>query len=130
MTRPCLPAISSGIVSHPSKPRSSYRLAGERDNRVLFLFNGRRALKLFAMIPADEQARPIPHRGRLRQMAATSAAFAMYALRRFSADGCFAASGALSYTTLVSLVPLAIIALGSLSSFPIFAPVRDRLIQL
>jgi membrane protein len=51
-------------------------------------------------------------------------------LRRFNVDGCFAASGALSYTALVSLVPLAVIALGSLSSFPIFAPVRDQILQL
>ena len=63
-------------------------------------------------------------------MVATAAAFALYSLRRFNADGCFAASGALSYTTLVSLVPLAVIALGSLSSFPIFAPVRDQLLGL
>jgi membrane protein len=60
----------------------------------------------------------------------TTSAFALYALRRFNVDGCFAASGALSYTTLVSLVPLAVIALGSLSSFPIFAPVRDQILQL
>ena len=63
-------------------------------------------------------------------MVATAAAFALYSLRRFNTDGCFAASGALSYTTLVSLVPLAVIALGSLSSFPIFAPVRDQLLGL
>ena len=63
-------------------------------------------------------------------MAARAAAFAFYSLRRFNADGCFAASGALSYTTLVSLVPLAVIALGSLSSFPILAPVRERLLGL
>ena len=61
---------------------------------------------------------------------ATAAAFAIYALRRFVADGCFAASGALSYTTLVSLVPLAVIALGSLSAFPIFAPVHEELLGL
>ena len=51
-------------------------------------------------------------------------------LRRFNADGCFAASGALSYTALVSLVPLAAIALGSLSVFPIFAHVHDELLAL
>ena len=55
---------------------------------------------------------------------------AMYSLRRFLADGCFAASGALSYTTLVSLVPLAVIAFGSLSAFPIFAQVHDQLVAL
>ena len=76
------------------------------------------------MIPAEERSPPTPQRGRLRQLPATLAAFAMYSLRRFLADGCFAASGALSYTTLVSLVPLAVIAFGSLSAFPIFAQVH------
>jgi membrane protein len=69
-------------------------------------------------------------RGRLRRAAARSAGFAVHALWRFNADGCFAASGALSYTTLVSLLPLAVIALGSLSAFPIFAPVRAELLAL
>lgn len=63
-------------------------------------------------------------------MGATFAAFAMYSLRRFNADGCFAASGALSYTTLVSLVPLAIIAFGTLAVFPIFSHVHDELVAL
>src|SRR5215470_7076955 len=81
------------------------------------------------MISAEEQSHRAPRHGRLRQRLATLAAFAMYSLRRFNADGCFAASGALSYTTLVSLVPLAVIALGSLSSFPIFAPLRDQILQ-
>ena len=82
------------------------------------------------MTTAEAESRSIRQGGRLRQMAATAAAFALYSLRRFNADGCFAASGALSYTTLVSLVPLAVIALGSLSSFPILAPVRERLLGL
>jgi membrane protein len=69
-------------------------------------------------------------RGWLRRVAATAGGFARYALHRFNVDGCFAASGALSYTALVSLVPLAVIALGSLSAFPIFAPVRDELLAM
>jgi len=82
------------------------------------------------MITAEAESRATGRVSRLRHMAATAAAFALYSLRRFNADGCFAASGALSYTTLVSLVPLAVIALGSLSSFPILAPVRERLLGL
>ena len=82
------------------------------------------------MTAAGEEGGSTGRGGRLRQMAATVAAFALYLLRRFNVDGCFAASGALSYTTLVSLVPLAVIALGSLSSFPIFAPVRDKILRL
>src|SRR4029077_19391329 len=56
--------------------------------------------------------------------------FSRYALHRFNRDGCFAASGALSYTTLVSLVPLGVIVLGILSVFPNFAPVRQELLGL
>src|ERR1700745_835669 len=80
------------------------------------------------MTAAQEQARPT--RGMLRQTGATLAAFAKYSLRRFLADGCFSASGALSSTTLVSLVPLAVIAFGTLSAFPIFAKVHDQLLAL
>jgi membrane protein len=82
------------------------------------------------MITVEAESQATERSGRLRHATATAAAFALYSLRRFNADGCFAASGALSYTTLVSLVPLAVIALGSLSSFPIFAPVRDQLLGL
>lgn len=67
---------------------------------------------------------------RLRRLAATAGAFALYSFRRFNADGCFAAAGALSYTALVSLVPLAAIALGSLSAFPIFQQVHDQILAL
>src|SRR5215469_7414073 len=81
------------------------------------------------MTTAEAESRSTRRGGRLRHMVATAAAFALYSLRRFNADGCFAASGALSYTTLVSLVPLAVIALGTLSSFPIFAPLRDQILQ-
>jgi membrane protein len=94
------------------------------------LFNGSEAPKLFVMSSAEEQSQPIRQRGRLRQAAATLAAFAMYSLRRFSADGCFAASGALSYTALISLVPLAIIAFGTLAVFPILSKVHDELVAL
>src|SRR5438067_8318328 len=80
------------------------------------------------MTSAEEQSRP--RRGKLRQTFATLVAFAMYSLRRFLADGCFSASGALSYTTLISLVPLAVIAFGTLSAFPIFAQVHDELVAL
>src|SRR3989440_7169923 len=80
------------------------------------------------MISTEEQSRPDV--GLLRQNFATLTAFARYSLPRFLADGCFSASGALSYTTLVSLVPLAVIAFGTLSAFPIFAQVHDELVAL
>ncbi|HJU16901.1 MAG TPA: YihY family inner membrane protein [Stellaceae bacterium] len=64
----------------------------------------------------------------LRRWGATLGAFSLYVFRRFFRDGCFAASGALSYATLVSLVPLGVIALGSLSAIPILSQVRDKLL--
>jgi membrane protein len=82
------------------------------------------------MVSVEEQSQPAPRQGKLGQLLATSGAFARYSLHRFLADGCFAASGALSYTALVSLVPLAVIAFGSLSAFPIFAKVHDELVAL
>jgi membrane protein len=65
----------------------------------------------------------------LREKLAATATFCRYALHRFSRDGCFAAAGALSYTTLVSLVPLGVIALGILSAFPNFAALRQQLLE-
>jgi membrane protein len=66
--------------------------------------------------------------GVLRRKLAATVTFCRYALHRFNRDGCFAAAGALSYTTLVSLVPLGVIALGILSVFPNFAAVRQELL--
>jgi membrane protein len=67
---------------------------------------------------------------RLHRFLVSIATFTLYALHRFNHDGCFAASGALSYTTLVSLVPLGVIGLGVLSAFPNLAGSRETLLQL
>ncbi|MGD9617319.1 MAG: YihY family inner membrane protein [Alphaproteobacteria bacterium] len=67
---------------------------------------------------------------RLRRWLVSIATFSFYALHRFNHDGCWAASGALSYTTLVSLVPLGVIGLGVLSAFPNLAGSREELLQL
>ncbi len=82
------------------------------------------------MTRAAQDGRAVGASGTWRGRLATEGAFALYVLRRFLKDGCFAASGALSYTTLVSFVPLGAIALGSLSVFPIFAAARDQLLAL
>src|SRR6266446_9260717 len=66
----------------------------------------------------------------LRRRLTAARTFSLYALHRFNRDGCFAASGALSYTTLVSLVPLGVIALGILSLFPNFTVARQELLGL
>ena len=54
------------------------------------------------------------------------ARFVYYVLRRYNDDGCLAAAGALSYTTLVSLVPLLAITLAVFSAFPIFDTLRGE----
>ncbi|HEX3538747.1 MAG TPA: YihY family inner membrane protein [Stellaceae bacterium] len=64
----------------------------------------------------------------LRRKLSAAGRFSLYALNRFNRDGCFAASGALSYTTLVSLVPLGVIAFGILSIYPKFAVLRQELL--
>lgn len=56
--------------------------------------------------------------------------FVRHVLKRFIEDGCFAAAGALSYTTLVSIVPLLAISLAVLSAFPIFDKLRERALML
>jgi membrane protein len=55
--------------------------------------------------------------------------FAIYAVRRFVGDGCLTGAGALSYTTLLALVPLTAIALTVLSAVPAFAAIRDQLLS-
>ena len=86
------------------------------------------------MREAEDQDRPDRWTARiaerLRRFLGSTAAFSLYALHRFNQDGCFAASGALSYTTLVSLVPLGVIGLGVLSAFPNLAGSREELLQL
>jgi membrane protein len=56
------------------------------------------------------------------------AAFAQRVLVRFIDDRCLPGAGALSYATIVSLVPLIAIAFAVFSGFPIFAPLRARLL--
>jgi membrane protein len=55
-------------------------------------------------------------------------AFGRYSVLRFGRDGCLAGAGALSYTTLVALIPAMAIALAVLSAVPVFAEMRDDLL--
>jgi membrane protein len=82
------------------------------------------------MRQAQDRGHRIGRVDALRRRLAAVGTFSRYALHRFNRDGCFAASGALSYTTLVSLVPLGVIALGILSLFPNFAAVRQEVLGL
>ena len=73
-----------------------------------------------------EHARPAPQEGVRHRLVR----FVRHVIRRFIEDGCFAAAGALSYTTLVSIVPLLAISLAVLSAFPIFDKLRERALML
>src|SRR5438552_10730775 len=98
MMRPCLPAISGIVFPMPicgdptrrkvPRPIGVARRGGTIAARSLF--SDSEAPKLFVMISAEEQSRSPQRRGKLRQILAPLAAFAMYSLRRFLADGCFA----------------------------------------
>ena len=65
---------------------------------------------------------------KVRARLASVGDFTAYAVRRFVGDGCLTGAGALSYTTLVALVPLMAIALAVLSAVPVFAATRDQLL--
>lgn len=55
------------------------------------------------------------------------AQFIRFALRRFRADGLTQAAGALTYSTLLALVPLMVITFAILSGFPAFDAVKDKM---
>jgi membrane protein len=56
--------------------------------------------------------------------------FLRQAIRRFIADRCLTGASALSYATLVSLVPLTAVVLVIFSGFPVFAGARERFLAL
>ncbi len=55
--------------------------------------------------------------------------FSRFLWQRFLDDKCFETAGALSYTTLVSLVPLTVAVLAMFAAFPMFEDARDTLIN-
>ena len=73
-----------------------------------------------------EHVRPAPNEAVWHRLVR----FVRHVVKRFIEDGCFAAAGALSYTTLVSIVPLLAISLAVLSAFPIFDKLRERALML
>lgn len=56
--------------------------------------------------------------------------FVIYAVRRFIADGMMLSAGALTFSTLLALVPLMVIAFAILSAFATFDPARARMESL
>lgn len=69
---------------------------------------------------------------RARQLAeqarGATQSFLPYLWQRFQADGCTAIAAGLSYTSLLSMVPLMAIALAMFAAFPAFASLRGELI--
>ncbi|WP_430390976.1 YihY family inner membrane protein [Dyella sp. 20L07] len=55
--------------------------------------------------------------------------FSHFLWQRFIDDKCFETAGALSYTTLVSLVPLIVASLAIFAAFPAFADARGTLVE-
>src|SRR5438105_10549915 len=150
MMRPCFPAITAILISfrrgsvggdRAGAPRGILHEAGrpgEQPPDLLHIvsaglpglrrcsFNEIR--RIGSGMQQTENNRRAGFIGALHERLVALATFSRYALHRFNRDGCFAASGALSYTTLVSLVPLGVIALGILSVFPNFATLRQDLL--
>lgn len=58
-----------------------------------------------------------------------TASFGRFIWQRFVDDKCFETAGALSYTTLVSLVPLTVAVFAMFSAFPMFADARNTLVN-
>ncbi|SFP57264.1 YihY family inner membrane protein [Tranquillimonas alkanivorans] len=58
------------------------------------------------------------------------ASFVAFAVRRFYGDQLGQSAGALTYSTLLALVPLMVLTLAILSGFPAFDAVRDRMEEL
>jgi membrane protein len=57
-------------------------------------------------------------------------AFSRHCVTRFIEDRCLVAASALSYATIVSLVPLTAIVLAIFSGFPVFSGARDRFLTV
>lgn len=53
--------------------------------------------------------------------------FCVYVLRRYSSDRCLRLAASLSYTSLLAIVPLTVIAFSMLAAFPVFGNIRDEL---
>jgi membrane protein len=71
-----------------------------------------------------------PHPERKPRSLRNLMSFIIYAARRFLADGMMLSAGALTFSTLLALVPLMVIAFAILSGFATFDPARARMESL
>jgi len=77
--------------------------------------------------PQSQNAPPIGRREGLVEGAKQLAGLVHYTWRRLVADRCLSIAGSLSYTTLLSIVPLAAVGLAAFSAFPVFEGVQETL---
>jgi membrane protein len=80
--------------------------------------------------PSPAGGRKAAFARKIPQWARCSLAFARRVFHRFIADRCLTGASALSYTTIVSLVPLTAIVLVTFAGFPIFGDARKRFIRV
>src|SRR5574337_533197 len=106
-----------------------HRLAGDHQHPLVALQHlGQEALNhrsIWVAARCRRQRMPMVRRfdpDRLRY-------FRRFVWQRFVDDKCFETAGALSYTTLVSLVPLTVAVLAMFAVFPVFEGARDTLIN-
>jgi membrane protein len=83
-----------------------------------------RYVNLGAAAHAAERARALAGR-----TSKATPSFLRYLLARFQSDGCSTAAAALSYTSLLAIVPMLTIGLSMLAAFPVFSGMRDQMIQ-
>jgi len=77
-----------------------------------------------------EQKSRIPGRTAYAQRARRIGNFLRYVAQRFWKDGALETAASLSYTSLLSLVPLMAIALAMLAAFPVFDGIRQQLVGM
>ncbi|NBB82778.1 MAG: YihY family inner membrane protein, partial [Alphaproteobacteria bacterium] len=77
--------------------------------------------------PHADPRPPRPMPARLRRWAGDGRTFTVFAARRYLADQCVQTASALTYTTLLALVPLMTITVGIISAFPGFSEVQTRI---
>ncbi len=75
-------------------------------------------------------AAPARDRGATGWRALRPAAFTRHCMTRFVEDRCLVAASALSYSTIVSLIPLTAIVLAIFSAFSVFSGARDRFLAV
>ena len=78
---------------------------------------------------AARKAPRAPWDKRLRFAVTETAGFFLYAVKRYGRDETVRVAASLSYTTLLAMVPMLVIALAIFAAFPAFQQVRDQVLE-